>query len=356
VYLDLVRGFSALLVLFGHTMASIPNPPKFGTFYPVQSWAVVVFFVLSGFLICMSATSKQNYTFGGYLIDRFSRVYVALFPTLILIYIVDTLTGSTPINKDLWTFFGNATMLMGIPFDRMFESLPYFQPFGSGRPLWTVAVEWWMYVAFGYAFFARSIKGWSLVIGLLLLPIAFAVTFIYGARESLAIIWIVGALLAVPLIGMSKEAAAKVGAQLLILSLGLLLMRLAMLHPGASSINFYDGQLMLFTEFVIFSGLICFKGYRFLEKLAIWVKPFARWIADISYSLYLTHYTLLVAFKHYFGMSWMKFFIFCTIAILFSWLFTIVFDHQYRKFSRFLKSIFLKDTKKVMASSVDKKT
>lgn len=349
VYLDFVRGLSAFAVLVGHTFAYIPNPPALGTFYPVQSYAVVVFFVLSGFLICLSTVSKPGYTYGAYLIDRFSRVYTALVPTILLILIVDTLMGLVPAGGwSMTTILANFGLLMGIPFERVFPELPWFQPLGTGRPLWTVAVEWWLYVAFGFMFFMTRLRTISWIVALVLTPISFLVVLRYGSVESLALVWFISAAAAIPILRLDKDMSRKIGPPILLFWGGVAIWKFLILRTiGASSaVNFYDAHFMYFTTVAIFAIMICVKGYDILEKTMLAIRPFARWFADISYSLYLTHYTLLVAFSTKFGMSWHKAMIFIILATLFAWVFTILFDKQYRKVSRFLKRILLRQSSK----------
>lgn len=344
-FLDLVRGVSAFAVLVGHTLAYIPIPPRLGTLYPIQSYAVVVFFVLSGFLICLSTLSKSDYSYSEYLIDRFARVYTAFVPTLFLVIIVDTLIGITPPGG--WnpaTVFANLSLLMGIPFDKVHAALPAFQPLGTGRPLWTVGVEWWLYVAFGFMVFASRLKVKSGLVAIILTPIAFAVVYLYGARESLALVWFISAAIAIPALRLAPATCRSIGPSLILFWGILALWRLLILRTGGETINFYDAHFMYFSTVVIFGLLLSVKGFSLLEKGLLTIRPFARWFADISYSLYLTHYTLLAAFSTLFDMSWFTAFIFMAIATLFAWVFTILFDRQYRKVSRFLKLILLRET------------
>lgn len=343
VFLDFVRGLSAFAVLLGHTLAYIPNPPALGTFYPIQSYAVVIFFVLSGFLICLSTLSKPNYSYGAYLIDRFSRVYTAFLPAVFLVIIVDTLIGRMP--PAGWSYesiISNLTLMMGIPFDKAHYALPHFQQIGTGRPFWTVAVEWWLYVAFGFMVFLPRLRLGSGLIAIILTPIACLVVYVYGARESLALVWFMSAAVAIPALRLDKEACKRVGPALLLFWGIIAFWKLMTLRAGAG-VNFYDAQFMYFSTAVIFSLLLCVKAFDWLEKIMLLIRPFSRWLADISYSLYLTHYTLLIAFGTFFDMSWFSAFVFIILAMIFAWGFTVLFDRKYRKVANLLKRVFLRD-------------
>lgn len=158
-------GLSALVVLVGHVLTGLPWDPVIGTQYQVQTYAVAVFFILSGFLIGYYATLRAEvYSFLEYMIDRACRIFVAFIPALIFVAVVDlTITAHfhqfRPGVHSPATFVANLFMLQHTPFNRYFDWLPTFQPFGTGRPFWTIAVEWWLYALFGIVFFAGRMRG-----------------------------------------------------------------------------------------------------------------------------------------------------------------------------------------------------
>lgn len=123
-YFDVVRAFSAQIVVIGHSLnillpglfmsrqADGGYGTKAGILY-VQNVGVVLFFVLSGFLVTKSVVRKQSnpkYGFNQYAVERFSRVFVPLVPAIILVGLLDAVliksTGSpfTEINLSPGTF------------------------------------------------------------------------------------------------------------------------------------------------------------------------------------------------------------------------------------------------------------
>ena len=89
-YLDALRGGAAQLVLIGH-IYSISHP---GKTWGIGDLGVIVFFILSGFLISYSALVKLNkngYSFQYFLRDRFFRIFVPYLPALLLVVGIDTL-------------------------------------------------------------------------------------------------------------------------------------------------------------------------------------------------------------------------------------------------------------------------
>src|SRR4051812_12700694 len=94
--LDLVRLGASQAVLIGHG-ASYFGKPKFlssHSFPLIQNFGVVVFFVLSGFLISYTIRShlarSPDYGFREFTIDRVARIYSAYVPAIALVLLVDS--------------------------------------------------------------------------------------------------------------------------------------------------------------------------------------------------------------------------------------------------------------------------
>lgn len=125
--------------------------------------AVMIFFVLSGFLVggkIIEKLEENKFHFGTYLIDRFSRLYPVFFVSLILGGALDWLgftnfaesgiysaSSENPVGvigydaksrSDLPTLFINFLMLQGL----------IGPTFGSNGPLWSIAMEFWYYLIF----------------------------------------------------------------------------------------------------------------------------------------------------------------------------------------------------------------
>lgn len=173
VHLDCLRGFAALLVVVEHLRAFlfVPFPQVVSpgvitkAFYLVTGLghqAVMIFFVLSGFLVggsVITALQRGKWSWRTYLLRRMSRLWVVLIPALLLTLFWDKLgcgiapegyhgayrelyhSGPTPFIPTDWsigTFFGNAFFLQTI-------LVPCF---GTNGPLWSLANEFWYYLLF----------------------------------------------------------------------------------------------------------------------------------------------------------------------------------------------------------------
>jgi peptidoglycan/LPS O-acetylase OafA/YrhL len=164
---DALRALAALLVMSSHVRDVFLTGyrPEFGpvawAFYVLTSFghpAVIVFFVLSGFWITKAVVERQEagtFAWGGYLLDRLSRLWVVLLPALVLGAAADLVTfrllhfpppgfGAQSIPADVdshlslaW-FAANALFLQGL----------YAPAFGSNGPLWSLTNEFWYYLWF----------------------------------------------------------------------------------------------------------------------------------------------------------------------------------------------------------------
>lgn len=104
---DMLRATAAFLVLIGHTrywifmeIGAVDHPgPTFKLFWLVtvlQREAVVIFFVLSGFLVGgTTLRALQAGRFDGikYLVARFSRIYVVFAPSIIVTWVIFVVGG-----------------------------------------------------------------------------------------------------------------------------------------------------------------------------------------------------------------------------------------------------------------------
>jgi len=172
--LDLIRAVAAFAVMFGHlrTFFFVDFQHLSHKSWPLEvlyffagfgHQAVIVFFVLSGFLI--SSTVIRSHVLGrwswrDYAVNRATRLYVVLVPGLLLGFFWDRLGSwlfsakgiyahslsdlglSVPLkNLTLGTFLGNFFFLQTI----------LCETFGSNGPLWSLANEFWYYVLFPVA-------------------------------------------------------------------------------------------------------------------------------------------------------------------------------------------------------------
>lgn len=178
IYLDLVRFCAASLVYVYHSNQRF----VIDSVLPLSSYghsSVIVFFVLSGFVIAFITDTKEK-TWQSYSASRIARVFSVVLPAVILTVVLDTIGryinanfySEFPFDHFLLRIFASLLMLN----ETWFISITSF----SNIPFWSIVYEWWYYVIFSlFMFLPGKIKyvasGFTfLLIGpkvLLLLPI-----------------------------------------------------------------------------------------------------------------------------------------------------------------------------------------
>jgi peptidoglycan/LPS O-acetylase OafA/YrhL len=161
-HLDVLRVGAALVVFVSH----VALPRLTGGLLPVQSCvraaddAVMVFFVLSGFVISHAAAARDG-TLGDFAAARLARLYSVVLPALVLTLAADTV--GRHLAPDLYAgwWHGSHPVLriatsLGFLNELWFESV---KPFSNG-PFWSIAYEAWYYAIFGLAFYLPSPWRW----------------------------------------------------------------------------------------------------------------------------------------------------------------------------------------------------
>lgn len=155
-----LRGLAALQVAASHLRAEIypglrtledPTLAYLGLafFTGFAHQAVVVFFLISGWLVGGSLMNRfgKPQALAQYAIDRFTRLWTVLLPTLLLTLVVGLVIGAAapgPMNFDPANEF-SAASFVGNLFGLQTVTVP---DFGGNYPLWSLAHETWYYIQF----------------------------------------------------------------------------------------------------------------------------------------------------------------------------------------------------------------
>lgn len=169
-YLDIVRFGAAMVVFLGHAAGKLWT----GSFlWPLGAYGdtcVVVFFVLSGFVIGYVCDTKEL-SWRPYAVNRFARLWSVVLPALALTFVIDY--AGVRIAPEL--YLGQPWFAGDMPLLRYLASALMLQEFwhidlvpGINGPFWSLSYEALYYLVFGIAFFARSRWKW-LAIGVALL-------------------------------------------------------------------------------------------------------------------------------------------------------------------------------------------
>lgn len=145
--LDSIRGFACVYVVLSHF---IPQVDLFSHqfiifFFSFGQEAVILFFLLSGFVIYLSVYKKTQLEFQSYWIRRFRRIYFPFMIAIILSIIIGFGNGNVAENFSVHDLLGNIFMLQD--YDEV-KPGTWFNPFMGNLPLWSLSYEWWFYMIF----------------------------------------------------------------------------------------------------------------------------------------------------------------------------------------------------------------
>ena len=189
LYLDAVRFLAAFVVLLHHAKY-LYNPGYF--IFSFGQEAVVIFFVLSGYVIAYVADKKEH-TLREYSISRLSRVYSVALPAIVLTGLFDyfgyTLNAAVyPPGAQAWD-----SIPLRVTASLLFLNQTWFvsiQPF-SNVPYWSLCYEVWYYIGFALLTYVGGRRGWLAFLGIavlvgpkiiLLMPVWWAGVFLYRSQ------------------------------------------------------------------------------------------------------------------------------------------------------------------------------
>jgi peptidoglycan/LPS O-acetylase OafA/YrhL len=167
-YLDLTRFTAALLVVLTHYVQhGLLGHPGQGGVPLFGREAVMVFFVMSGFVIACT-TSEKALTLRQYVVARSARIYSVAVPVVLLCFALVYLVSQTtelPANLSYqahkpYVYLPLHFLFMGELWN-LSEAPPWLIQY------WSLGYEVWYYALFGVVFYLRGIK--RLLLGALVL-------------------------------------------------------------------------------------------------------------------------------------------------------------------------------------------
>ncbi len=336
IFLNLIRFVSCELVVIDHFLTRyqpVPGEPLFKLGSTMGGVAVLLFFVLSGLLIFYSLHNKMGnpeYRFRNYFIDRFSRIYSGLLPSLLLgtiiavvicvtnySYFVDLCSmQSTP---SLLTFSMTLGMLESFPVD-FFKSLfagfgltfplPAVTPHGFNGILWALVILWWLYMVFGWIVIGsvrltkKQRRSKSYIVFFLVGSVFMSLLLIalYQQNPSLVTVWFLGVLMMLAI--SNKTLNTKITSNFAARLLGILfVLSLTSALYGtyatfAWTNQYYGIGLGVLWSTFVFLGVLFYNssGFKPVSNLSA-NKRVVCWItlgAGFSYTLFVTHYPIII--------------------------------------------------------------
>jgi peptidoglycan/LPS O-acetylase OafA/YrhL len=296
-FLNFSRAIAALLVLFFHIRTALVVPYDS---LEAHSWltsaifvistfghdAVIIFFVLSGYLVggaVLKIDPKSSQDFREYWIDRSVRIGPVLIAATALSVVLQHMAPLFGCNDAIVTTLGNALALENF----------LVKPLCNNLPLWSISNEVVYYFAFPVviAAFARVFSVW-LAISLACVTLVCILSLSLAPLDDTSIVfdfplWLIGAAL-----WFVPGNFQRLRWLALLMVAGALLF--GRLEFGKSYFWLRDLSLA-----AAFSFLLATFFYRPMPQSGVraavagYVANCSRWFADLSFSLYVTHYPLI---------------------------------------------------------------
>src|SRR3984957_3322949 len=151
-YLDIVRLSAALIVFVSHLAWHRISGGFLWWFDGIGHDGVVIFFVLSGFVISYVSATKET-QLRDYALSRLARLYSVVIPAIILTFVADSIGSAHAPN--LYEGVNE-----NLPFVRMLVASIFLSDIWhfdfslmSNDAYWSLPYEFWYYVMFGLAFY-----------------------------------------------------------------------------------------------------------------------------------------------------------------------------------------------------------
>jgi peptidoglycan/LPS O-acetylase OafA/YrhL len=290
IALDLLRGLAAIAVLLAHArgasfveFAGLPADQRtvlVGVLFGLTRLgreAVLVFFVLSGFLVggqIVSRLGNGSFRLSDYAIDRCSRILLPLIPACLLTEAVNALVFHRP--DSVASLFGSMCGLNGL----------LVHEIGNNGPLWTLTFEIWFYLAGGAC--AMLVAGGKKGVPLAALIVAALCVVVFSILDArLLLYWVSGAL-AVLCLNMGKRGYFLIfGGVLSVSAIGL--HQLAWSSKSSIALTLLPVEVsegLLAVGICLLLPALCDPQF---DRKIRFLRSFAAAIGGFSFSLYLIH-------------------------------------------------------------------
>jgi len=332
--LEALRGFAAIYVVLFHSL-----PQKFylfgidvGVLFRFGPESVILFFILSGFVIKFTYEKSRNKSFKNYFIRRFVRLYAPLLIIFILGYVLKCIEEGAMANPELLRLGGNLLMLQDVVTQKPHVICGVYM---SNGPLWSLSYEWWFYMLF--FLLISKIKSERMNVWIAALTISAAASyliypFFLNRLLMYFAIWWIGVRFAQTYLNQEPYSIRKMlpyGMVLLtitaILGLNLFLNR-EVIHTYEFRYSAYpiiEFRHFAFALLVMF-GAIIWQNLHWFGFNAIF--GLFKYIAPCSYVIYISHHYLVTTatYLQFINNKFIEFGLYILIMIAFSFLIEVV--------------------------------
>lgn len=328
--LEAIRGFAAFYVLCHHSLPEyITIFGKHFTPWKFAQEAVMMFFILSGFVIRYAWLSSPDKSFRSFFLKRSLRIFIPLICVFIAHYILLVLSNQTITDSGIYSLLGNLLMLQQVP--EIWNQPSWFQPFLGNKALWTLSFEWWFYMMFFFITYRFGSKASKAVY---IITVIAAITYIFFPssinREIMyLILWWMGADMASLYANGQPITLSSMKVPLLVLAcIGTLVIchffYYQHLHPG-NELHFVFTPVIEIRHFwFCFFAIIAAIGWQRLHWVGFrYTFGLFEILAPISFSLYISHWYFVSYATYLDGFvdnTYLRFLVYTLICCVFCYL------------------------------------
>lgn len=330
--LEALRGLAALYVVLHHALPheyslmgfNVMNIFRFG------QEGVILFFLLSGFVIHYSCCFSRSKSFKSYFKRRFLRIYVPYVLILLAAYMLTSIEAGQLVDPQWWNLLGNLFMLQDWGWARPGVLVEAYM---GNLPLWSLSYEWWFYMLYwplSRIFIGNSAQSVKVHVAVAVAATGAAIFYCFAPDffSRLLIyfmIWWSGVVLAEAFINKQFDSIKVVSLTVVPLLLVTLILGVSVYHYASQGNSVLFGRYPLleprhtgFAAVAIISALLWYRkgflGFNTLIGLGLLVAP-------ISYSLYISHWVFLInaSYLKFLNNPVAEYIGYVLIMILFCW-------------------------------------
>jgi len=290
--LQSIRGLAALVVVIGHPISFYQPPDWFVTVWKLvnSQVAVEIFFILSGFVLVNSLSHQaiNRITVRNFYIKRLFRIYPALwFVSAFALLYVSFLHYNIHLPDEADWFRGRFQAERYTPVHILASfagMLAYLSP-----PVWTIFVEMMgslLLPGLAWLLFTRPYWFAAAFAALLALSLGLNGSLYYHVD-----VYLVDFALGAAMVRLPNAPLLRLGRVVPLNALVLVALLAMMTTRALVSVDLYNAWFAQYEA--LLAGFIIYVYARCGQKSAVLRSRFARWLGDISYSLYLVHFTIM---------------------------------------------------------------
>ncbi|WP_397446204.1 acyltransferase family protein [Polaribacter sp. R77954] len=339
--LEAIRGFSALYVVLFHMLPQkiMVLGINIGILFRFGSEAVIMFFILSGFVIKYTWEKNPNKTFKTYFLKRFARIYIPLLFIFLMAYLLKCYSEGGFADPEITTLLGNLFMLQDVISLKPNVISPTY--LGNGV-LWSLSYEWWFYMLF--FLLSDRIKSSKLNVWVNVITITAAISylfypFILNRIVMYFAIWWIGVRFAETYLKEETYTLASIKNYAFILLFILAILGLN-LYINFEYTKVYDYPLVAFpfielrhftfAFIAMFAGIIWNKlnWFGFDQLFGVF-----KYLAPFSYAIYISHHYLVIeaTYLNFLNNKIVEYTMYIVLMFVFSYLVEVVMYPKIKK-------------------------